>query len=186
MPATGPRPASPPPTRCVAKFGPKLRPLAERFWAKVRKAAEPDGCWLWFGGTNGAGYGMLYDRDTGRKELAHRVAWKLETGAYPERLLRHRCNTPGCVRFDHTLEGTVAENARDMMNSERGRNQYGVTVTKPDRLPTKQWPTPDEVRDIQTLWDTGRYTQTELARLYGFHQTTVSRIVRGVAHRHVR
>jgi len=98
MTTHGPTPKTPTQPRPVAKFGPKLKPLADRFWAKVEKTQK---CWLWKGLKNGkAGYGMIYDNATGKKELAHRVSWFLATGAYPTQPLLHKCDTPTCVNPD--------------------------------------------------------------------------------------
>jgi hypothetical protein len=38
-------------------------------------------------------------------------------------LVRHTCDTPLCVNADHLLDGTKADNARDM--AERGRSTFG-------------------------------------------------------------
>ena len=107
--------------RPIAKFGPKLKSLEERFWAKV-EVGSGRSCSLWIGCTNGkTGYGMLYDRDTGKKELAHRVAWKLHHGVYPENDVLHECDNPACVKLAHLFEGTHQENMSDMHKKGRGR-----------------------------------------------------------------
>lgn len=43
-----------------------------------------------------------------------------------------------------------------------------------------------EVRGIRRDWDTGFFTQSELAADYGINRATVSRIVRGIYHARVR
>ena len=54
-----------------------LRPSFEdRFWGKVDKASDPDGCWLWLAGT-ARGYGMIDLSHSRRRALAHRVAYEL-------------------------------------------------------------------------------------------------------------
>src|SRR5690242_7086979 len=53
----------------------RVRPLAERFWEKVQKS---DGCWLWSGATNPAGYGNIGSGGhNGRPLLASRVSWEI-------------------------------------------------------------------------------------------------------------
>lgn len=85
----------------MAKYGPRPKPLAERFNAKTRPKGE---CIEWIGNTNGVGYGMLYDRDTGKKELAHRVAIKLAEGRYPDDTVMHTCCFLKALSFRSTSQ----------------------------------------------------------------------------------
>jgi len=153
--------------RPVTKYGPKPKPLAERFWAKVQKLEGPDACWLWTGTRNGkCGYGMIYDADVGDKMLAHRVAWKLAFGAYPVGVVRHlRCDNEACVRIDHLAEGTQADNMRDKAERCHATNQYKSLTF-------------DQAEEVRQLYASGKYSQMELERVFGVDQTTVSRIVR--------
>lgn len=90
-------------------------PIEERFWPNVKKT---DGCWYWTGSVAGNGYGAIFYN--GKQEGAHRIAWILANGPIPKGLLiRHKCDNPLCVRLDHLEIGTVADNARDMV--QRGR-----------------------------------------------------------------
>lgn len=85
-----------------------MRPLAERFYEKVFKT---EGCHFWIASTNRRGYGtFLVD---GVCVLSHRVAWLIEHGSWPEKYLMHTCDTPQCIRLDHLVECTIAENNRD-------------------------------------------------------------------------
>jgi hypothetical protein len=96
--------------------------VEERFFRHVNK----DGpihpvlgtkCWLWTGGTNGR-YGKL--NLEGRTALAHRVAWFLEYGRWPEPCALHRCDVTLCVRYDHLFEGTQDDNMDDRERKGRG------------------------------------------------------------------
>jgi HNH endonuclease len=78
------------------------------------------GCWLWTGAHGGRGYARV--RFDGRTEGAHRVSFFLAHGYMPA-LVRHTCDVTLCVNPDHLLEGTKADNSRDMV--ERGRSTYG-------------------------------------------------------------
>lgn len=92
--------------------------LISRFWKKVNKT---DTCWLWEANTNNKGYGTIWVKENGKKELAHRTAWFLETGKWPEHNTLHTCDNPVCVRFSHLTQGTQKDNIRDMWNKGRGK-----------------------------------------------------------------
>lgn len=92
------------------------RPLADRFWPKVRKS---DGCWEWTRATTTHGYGK-FSVATAVWDRAHRVAWKLTNGPIPDGMfVCHHCDNPLCVRPDHLFLGTHGDNMRDA--STKGR-----------------------------------------------------------------
>ena len=116
-------------------------PLAERFWAKVRKDAD---CWAWTGQRIPTGYGQLR-ANRGRTQVpATHVAWFLASGAYPPRdaVVCHTCDNPSCVRADdvgtyaidgvpyprrgHPWLGTTHANARDRVLKGRQRGGPGT------------------------------------------------------------
>lgn len=99
--------------------GNATRPLAVRFWAKVRKTAT---CWLWLGKPSRFGYGRI--TLTGKDTVgAHVASWFLATGTLPIKgvVVRHTCDVPGCVRPGHLKLGTQADNLRDMWVRGRAR-----------------------------------------------------------------
>ncbi|HZC05463.1 MAG TPA: HNH endonuclease signature motif containing protein [Ktedonobacterales bacterium] len=72
----------------------------ERFWSRVEKAPEPDGCWIWQGRLTPNGYGFLSVRT--KPITAHRYAYTLTYGALPDDVeLIHRCDEKRCVRPEH-------------------------------------------------------------------------------------
>src|SRR5688572_2045505 len=84
----------------------QTRDVADRFWSKVERSDDPDACWLWIGGDDGAGYGAFR---LGRKvHRTHRVAFFLTHGRWPSEFLCHDCPTgdnPRCVNPAHMFEG---------------------------------------------------------------------------------
>lgn len=85
----------------------RIRPIAERFWAKVQKG---DGCWEWLGPRRRS-YGFMWVE--GKNLPAHRLAYEFMVGAIPDGLmLDHLCRNKGCVRPDHLEPVTNAENVR--------------------------------------------------------------------------
>jgi hypothetical protein len=98
------------------------KPIAERFWPKVRKS---DGCWVWTGTRSPEGYGRL-SSERGRPPLyAHRVSWEIHYGPIPEGYgVHHHCDNRPCVRPKHLFCSPHADNMRDMMAKGRGDGQF--------------------------------------------------------------
>jgi HNH endonuclease len=96
----------------------------ERFWSRVICQAAPPRCWLWRGAINSRGYGSFcwYPEPHGQRWIgAHRASYILANGDIPDDLVvRHCCDVRICVRPEHLLIGTYAQNTADML--ERGRH----------------------------------------------------------------
>lgn len=87
------------------------RDAHERFEERVDRTTTPDGCHLWIGPPNGAGYG--YFKLDGRSVGAHVAACLLAgvevpAGFEPD----HLCLVKLCVRLDHLEVVTAGENKR--------------------------------------------------------------------------
>ena len=101
-----------------AKSDPAVRFASKTF-------AADNGCILWQGATDKDGYGKFQLNGNGsqRHVRAHRFAYFLRHGAWPEELILHTCDTPGCVNPDHLENGDQGKNVRDCV--ARGRHRHG-------------------------------------------------------------
>jgi hypothetical protein len=94
--------------------------LQERFDSKYQP--EPNtGCWLWVGGLNEGGYGIigLGSRSEGVAR-AHRVSWVLHRGPLNScDCVLHKCDQPRCVNPDHLFVGSQSDNMKDCVQKKR-------------------------------------------------------------------
>lgn len=85
------------------------KPLEERFWNKVDKGSDPNGCWLWMGIRINSGYGRIMSE--GRHQLVHRVSYQLAVGSIPpDMVIDHLCRNRLCVNPQHLEPVTQHEN----------------------------------------------------------------------------
>ena len=93
-----------------------LKGIEEAVWQRIDRSGK---CWIWKGTRDKDGYGRL--RYRGKFWRAPRLIWFLANGPIPaEKVIRHSCDNPPCVRLEHLLIGTQRDNIRDSV--ERGRN----------------------------------------------------------------
>ena len=122
--------------------------IAARLAAKTRRARN--GCLIFTGGTNRAGYGNIYTHSIGRRTFvtgAHRAAYEIAFGPIPEgKHVLHRCDNPSCVEPSHLFIGTPADNMQD--KSAKGR-------ALPGPVSRRDWWTPE--RRQQHSADRKRY-----------------------------
>jgi hypothetical protein len=145
--------------------------VVTRFWQNVRIPCQPEECWEWAGYRQPNGYGVL---NIGTRHFpAHRLSLAIHGAPVPDGLdTCHTCDNRGCVNPHHLYAGTRRQNMADC--SERGRHN------KPKGA--AHWAaklTDADVRIIRRRHVEGE-RQTTLAREFGVHPATVSRIVRGV------
>ena len=140
-----------------------------KFWEKVRKT---DGCWIWTGSTSDYGHGEV--RIDKKLVRAHRVVWEWLIGPIPDGMcVLHSCDNPPCVNPDHLFVGTKKDNTQDMM--QKGRNRYAPHRGEAHGNAVLMQSQVDEIRG---LYATGRYTQVQIAAMYGTTQSHVSQITR--------
>ena len=135
-----------------------------------RSLPEPmTGCWLWTGSVGHNGYGLAHHAGERR---AHRIAWRLFTGvAAGIKQVLHRCDTRACVNPAHLFIGTHRDNFRDAV--EKRRLRHG----------TRHWNARLSTDDVDAIRASSEL-QRILARKYGVHENTISRIRRRVRRAH--
>lgn len=102
-----------------------------RFAASVYRRGG-DECWIWLGGLEpDGGYGR-FRSDTWGLIGAHRWSLLADRGCLDGPVARHRCDVRCCVRPDHLLSGTQADNIADTVR--RGR------WTRIARTGPREWP----------------------------------------------
>lgn len=141
--------------------------IAEAFWSHATPGS-PTECWPWHGSLDLAGYGRFFWN--GLTYKAHRVSLEIHGIAIPDHCFAcHRCPLKSCVNVAHLYPGTPEQNVHDMMRLQRhwhGERHHRAKLTL------------KEVEHIRTLSPT--HTNVALAAMFGVHNGTISRIVRGM------
>lgn len=124
------------------------------FWANADKSGE---CWLWTGRlTSHATH--RYGR-WGKREYAHRVAYRLVNGDPGGADVLHECDNPRCVNPAHLKLGTHSQNMCEMFARERNRTMKVMAA---------------DIPRIHALRSRGM-PQTSIAAELGVHQSQISR-----------
>jgi hypothetical protein len=167
--------------------------LTERFWSRVQRG---EGCWTWSGGLT-KGYGRLKIPGLRSGALAHRISAHLDGRLTFEELVTkgtkgpgvkcvmHTCDNPACVRPDHLVVGTHAENMADREAKGRNKPYRGPRpIVRGSTIGTSKL-TEDQVVAIRAE-HTGVYGGTKrLAQKYGIKTSTVRGIIRRDSWAHV-
>lgn len=168
--------------------------VEDRFWRLVDRSGD---CWLWVGSVDRYGYGLfravnVRSQPTERVR-AHRFAYAMAHGvAIPDELVvRHRCDNPGCVRPEHLLLGTTADNVKD--RTDRGRSACGDrngSRLRPERLRRGEDSscaklTAEQVREIRSRYVPRKLGYQRLASEYGVSMATVHEIIERKTWKHL-
>jgi hypothetical protein len=120
------------------------------------------------------GYGEVWVQ--GKRQYAHRTAYEVVYGEIPEgEVVRHQCDNPRCVRPEHLLIGSQADNLRDAR--ERGRASPPPLHHGETHLAAKL--THRAAAEIRERWAAGGVTQAELAREFGVSAPAIRRLLLG-------
>ena len=76
----------------------------EKFWSKVEQSKSKTACWPWRGAKDRDGYGRVMRVQFEKPEKAHRYAFFLHHGRWPEGKCLHSCGNKGCVRPSHLYD----------------------------------------------------------------------------------
>lgn len=146
-----------------------------RFASKIKKT---DTCWIWVGGRNEHGYGVIGMGGRGTKFIrAHRASWILYRGPIPPGMcVLHVCDHPPCVCPDHLFLGNQVDNAVDAVKKGRvrqGDNHWNVKISD------------KRVAELRSVYKRHAKNQNILAKRFGISIHTLRRICYGTTRKHV-
>lgn len=155
---------------------PRTLPAIDRFMAKTVKSGD---CWLWVALINNKGYGQFCFE--GKQRRAHRVSYLLFNGPIPKGMnVLHNCDRTyplgdltyrRCVNPDHLFLGTDADNVADMYVKQRDRHLAGF------EHPMAKL-TYDQVGQIRSLWETGKFRYAALGRMFGISGSYTAALIK--------
>lgn len=157
-------------------IGAAMETNPNKFFDKIFRPTEPNACWTWTAFKDRNGYGKITFNN--KIYLAHRLAFLLEYGCLPGKLLVcHSCDNPSCVNPDHLFIGTMADNMADRDRKGRGNPRRGS-----DNGASKL--KESDVVEIRRLTNCG-LSKLDIASRFGVHRSLISLILLGKLWKHV-
>lgn len=145
--------------------------LWNKLWSRINVVEDETSCWEWQGKSIAKGYPYIHINDENRNERANRLVWIACKSLLPKELLvLHNCNNSICCRPTHLKAGTSLDNAYDKIacgHSNAGEHHPNSKLTKA------------KVVAIRAIAALGTLSQTDLGKMFGIHESTVSGIVNG-------
>lgn len=133
---------------------------------------KTDGCWIWNGHKNEHGYGLI-TIGRGKQVRAHRFVYEKYKGLIPFNMkVLHSCDNPACVNPEHLSIGTQKDNVEDMMKKGRGGYKKFCGEYHPNRKLDME-----KVSQMRNMWESGDYSQYEIAKKFEISQQVVSKVV---------
>lgn len=137
----------------------------EFFSHRVKKEGD---CLVWQGSVNDRGYGTV--RFRGPVHYAHRVAFRLSRGCWPDEHVLHSCDNPLCVNPGHLRDGTHHENMADC--AERRRN------TTPRKGNGRSKLSAEDIESIRARFLAGDTNKSAIARDFGVTPTRIRQVLK--------
>jgi hypothetical protein len=137
-------------------------------------------CWVWSGKKNWCGYGVAMRN--GKEIRVHRLVLSAKTPIpFAGAVARHTCDNPSCIRPDHLLWGTHADNAADCVS--RGRN-YKFTPKLGVENRRARF-SKEQIIEIWRLSCEQGLSQAAIGKRFGVRQTAILSILKKYTWAHV-
>ena len=160
--------------KTITVHGKEVKITAEhlrRFWSKVDKMTNLNGCWEWTEGKSKGGYGIFFLHDG--KMPAHRFSLVLKIGILEEgKFACHTCDNPSCVNPAHLWAGTASENMKDAVKKGRWKNPSCRGEKSAISKLSDQ-----KVKEIRALYITGSIPRRELAVRYNVSHGAIQAVL---------
>lgn len=153
----------------------------ESFWSKVDIKESKTDCWEWLGAKKPTGYGNV--RINKKYMLAHRVAFLLANGEFPEKfIVCHICDNPSCCNPGHLVLGTHKSNTIDMLIKNRQKKK-SISTRGSNNVNAKLSET--DVISIRNQYKDKKLNQYQLAEKYNVSQPAIGALLRNETWRHI-
>lgn len=127
-------------------------------------------CWEWIAGKDWDGYGIF--STSKRYSRASRLMYAIVYGDIPNGMfVCHSCDNPSCVNPNHLFSGTPLDNMRDKV--KKGRGSYLSGESHPNAKLSDR-----DIENIREMISSGKYTQSEIAKMYNVSFQHISDIKR--------